>query len=223
MNYEVELSQKRYYRLIDLASRWKLEVPELLRVVLEQGVGVAILEFRGVDHIPGDTGDDGVPSWAVFIVPDVLKKIGSIGEAYVGGGIRFNESKATRVFFSERRLTAEDLIILPEAYEQLVKIVEGDSDWVQQHESSMSPASRNTLLKQIAALAILLSKQHQGFSYGGKPNSKQIAKAIEETLAKWPPETWGGLKQGFFSKSKINDSIREGLELIGFKQETEDK
>lgn len=85
----------------------------------------------------------------------------------------------------------------------------------------MTLVSRSTLLKQIAALAILLSKQHQSFSYMGKPNSSRIAKEIGITLAKWPPEKWSGLDHGFFSKTKINDSIREGLELIGFKQDSE--
>ena len=91
MSEDVMLSHGKYHRLTALASRWKLDVRELLRIVLEQGIGVAILEFRGADHGPEDSGDDECPNWAVFVAPDVLKKIASIGEAHVGGGVRFHE------------------------------------------------------------------------------------------------------------------------------------
>ena len=169
MSYDTELSLRKYHRLSDLASLWRLDVFELLRIALERGVGIAIYEIRGTDqHLADATEGDESPSWAVFVTPDVLKTIASVGKAHVGGGVRFNHPETTTpVFFPERQLTAEDLIVLPDAYAELAKIVDGDKNGADQHEPEMTPASRSTLLKQIAALAILLSKEHQGFSYGG--------------------------------------------------------
>ncbi len=219
MSNDSDVSQRKYHRLTDLASLWKLEVRELLGLILEGGIGVAILEFRGVDHHLADASDDGgFPSWAVFVSSDVLKKIVSIGEAYVAGGSRFVESEAILVFFPERRLTPDDLIVLPEAFAELANLVAGEANGALLHGPEMSPASRSTLLKQIAALAVLLSKQQKGFIHGDRPNGSKIAAEIEKAIATWPAETWGELEQGFFSTSKINESIREGLELIGFKK-----
>lgn len=224
MSYHTELSVSKYYRLTDLASRWKLDVCELLRLILERGIGVAILEFRGADHhVANPTDDDEFPSWAVFVAPDVLKKIASVGEAYIGGGTRFDESEATPVFFPERRLTVEDLIVLPEAFAELASLAGEEASEIGSDEPEMSPASRNTLLKQIAALAILLSREHKRFACGDKPNSSEIALAISQAIALLPAEQVGNMKLNFYSKSKINDSIREGLELLGFKKASEEK
>lgn len=220
MSYDTELSHRKYHRLFDLASLWRLDVFELLRIALERGVGIAIYEIRGTDqHLADATEGDESPSWAVFVTPDVLKTIASVGKAHVGGGVRFNQPETTTpVFFPERQLTAEDLIVLPDAYAELAKIVDGDQTGAVQPVPEMTLASRNTLLKQIAALAILLSKQQERFIHGDRPNGSGIATAIEKAIATWPAETCGKLEQGFFSTSKINESIREGLKLIGFKE-----
>lgn len=223
MSDDHKLSQKKCYRLIDLASRWKLEVPELLRFALEGGVSVAIYEFRGADHHIDSIGDGAFPNWAVFIPPDVLKNIASAGEAYVSGAFRFTESEATPIYFPERRLTVEDLIVLPNAFAELANLVSVEASCGLQDEPEMSAASRSTLLKQIAALAILLSKQQHSFAWGERPNGSKIALEIEQAIANWPVETMGKLECDFFSKSKINASIQEGLDLIGFKKASGDK
>lgn len=218
MSDDTELSQRKYHRITDLASLWGLEVRDLLRMALEGSVGIAIHEFRGADHQIEAIDDGAFPSWVVFVPPDVLKKIASSGDAYVSGGFRFTESEAKPVFFPARRLLAEDLIVLPQALAELERLLGREADKNVMHEPEMSLASRGTLLKQIAALAVLLSKQQTCFEWGERPNSSKIALEIGRAIANWPAGTLGKLEHDFFSKSKINDSIREGLELIGFKE-----
>ena len=76
---------KKYYRLADLAKRWNLEVSELLNYAIEGVLHVAIEEFHGADCNDGDGEANGgrtvaYPCWAVFLVPDALKKIAVYGE-----------------------------------------------------------------------------------------------------------------------------------------------
>lgn len=217
--------QKKYHRLIDLASDWKLSVPELINYAIEGVLQVAIEEFRGSDDSADRTegldveegGDqDAYPQWAVFLVPDVLKKLAVDGKAYVAGGFRMTQGRLRPTFFPQRRLTTADLIVLPQSLSHVANPVDAGVNAI---EPPLSQASKDTLLKQIAALAILLSKQQEKFAWGTKPNSSAIAKAIEQALAIWPASTHGVLDKSFFSKSKINDSIREGLKLIGFKDD----
>lgn len=213
---------KKYYHLPDLAKRLSLEPAELLNYAIDGVIQVAIEEFRWANA--GDIcsaefheweGDD-YPDWVVFVVPDVLKNIATHHEALVSGGMRIGSWGGQPVFFPERRLTVDDLIVLPQFLSAIPHVNEMNADLFGDRHLSMP--SRKTLLKQIAALAVLLSKQNKSLAWGGKPNSLAIAKSIEQALAQWPTEKWGKLEADFFSKSKINESIREGLELIGFKE-----
>lgn len=209
---------KKYYRLPDLARDWNLDVAELLNYAIDGVVHVAIEEFRGASFNGGDDSEEACefPSWAIFLIPDVLKKLALYQVVTVAGGMRAAPWGWQPVFFPERQITADDLIVLPQSLSALTNPLAADNP---PNDQPLSLASRNTLLKQIAALAVLLSKQHEKFSWGDKPNSKGIAEAIEKALAQWPSNTWGKLETDFFSKTKINDSIREGLELIGFKKD----
>lgn len=209
---------KKYYRLTDLAKCWKLDVAELLNYAIDGVLHVAIEEFRGASFNGGaDSGEVcEYPSWAIFLIPDVLKKMALHQDVAVAGGMRAAPWGWQPVLFPERRITADDLIVLPQSLSALPNLLAADNP---HNDQPLSLASRNTLLKQIAALAVLLSKQHDKFAWGEKPNSKGIAEAIEKALAQWPSNTWGELEKDFFSKTKINDSIRDGLELIGFKKD----
>ncbi len=127
------------------------------------------------------------------------------------------------MFFPERQLTAEHLIVLPKAFAELANLVGEDTSEMGADEQEMSIARRSTLLKQIAALAILLSKEQTKFAWGERPNSSAIALAISQAIAALPAEQMGNQKLNFYSESKINDSIREGLELLGFKKVSDEK
>lgn len=210
--------QKKYYRLPDLAKGWNLDVAELLNYAIDGVLHVAIEEFRGASFNGGDDSEGACeyPSWAVFLIPDVLKKIALHQVVTVAGGMRAAPWGLQPVFFPERRITADDLIVLPHSLSTLPNpLAEGNPP----SDQPLSLASRNTLLKQIAALAVLLSKQHEKFAWGDKPNSKAIGDAIGKALAQWPSNEWSKLETDFFSKTKITDSIRDGLKLIGFEKD----
>ena len=68
---------------------------------------------------------------------------------------------------------------------------------------------RNNLLKQIAALSLLISEKSNLYKRGGKPNALQIAKGVEGIIDALPDANMKGV-----SGSSIRESIREGLELL---------
>ena len=214
---------KKYYPLADLAKRWNLETAELLNYAIEGVIQVAIEEFRWekagevCSAVFDEWDGEDYPSWAVFVVPDVLKRLAADHEILVSGGMKIGSWGLQPVFFPQRRLTVNDLIVLPQFLNTIPSATDKQSDFF--GDQHLALRSRKTLLKQIAALAVLLSKQNKSFAWGGKPNSSGISLAIDQALAQWPAEKWGNLEKDFFSKSKINESISEGLELIGFKED----
>lgn len=215
---------KKYFRLEELASKSGLSVSELLNYAIERKLYVAIEEFSGyvppdneqVSDPPNscDSSEAQSPAWAIVIPAEVLKNILIFGHATLEAGYQCsNKIPELVTFVKPRKVTTSDLIVLPQFAETFIKL-HGLKNLPQ--EPDLSPSARSTLLKQIAALAILLSKEHGQFQNGTKPNSYRIALAIEQALAKWPEDKGVILAKDFFGKSKINDSIREGLELIGF-------
>lgn len=214
---------KKYYPLPDLAKRWNLEPAELLNYAIDGVIQIAIEEFRwekaGVvcSAVFDEWDGEDYPMWAVFLVPDVLKRLAADHEVLVSGGMKIGSWGVQPVFFPQRRLTVNDLIVLPQFLSAIPCATEMPAELSGgQH---FTPRSRKTLLKQIAALAVLLSKQNKSLAWGSKPNSSGISLAIDQLLAQWPTEKWGALEKDFFSKSKISESISEGLELIGFKED----
>jgi hypothetical protein len=78
-------------------------------------------------------------------------------------------------------------------------------------ESSYLLASpeRNTLLKQIAALSLVLAEKSNRYKRGGKPNALQIAKDTVEILDALPDADTRGV-----GSSSIRESIHAGIELL---------
>lgn len=68
---------------------------------------------------------------------------------------------------------------------------------------------RERLLKQVAALALVLAEKSDRYKRGDKPNASQIATAVEVVLDEVPGANLKGL-----GKSNIRESIKEGLKLI---------
>jgi len=218
---------KKYYRLKELSEAWHLEVSELLNYAIEGILHVAVEDFSGPvedellddDSSPTDSeADVEYPRWALFPVSDVLKRLALHGTDTIGGGYRVCASGLVPVFLRQPRIISVDDLVVP--IQALGSFVNSSLP-AQGPDTPITKVGRETLLKQIAGLAVLLSKQQDQLAWGKKPNSLRIAEAIEKAIATWPTEKWGELEKDFFSKSKVNDSIREGLVLIGFKKEDE--
>lgn len=79
------------------------------------------------------------------------------------------------------------------------------------HPSSEAPFSieRDKLLKQIGALALLLSEKSSRYKSGDKPNGSQIAAGVGELVDAMPDANARGL-----GDSSIRSSISEGLKLL---------
>jgi len=76
-------------------------------------------------------------------------------------------------------------------------------------ETPFSDTERERLLKQIAALSLLLAEKSNRYKLGDKPNKNQIAEAIQEIVDAIPDVNGRGTK-----KSNIRESIRVGLQLL---------
>ena len=82
--------------------------------------------------------------------------------------------------------------------------------WETSAESQPSSATpTETLLRQVAVLALALAEKSDKYRHGEKPNADAIAKAVQDILAGLPDANTRGL-----SKRSIRDSIRDGLRLL---------
>ncbi|WP_144142631.1 hypothetical protein [Paraburkholderia sp. BCC1884] len=101
---------------------------------------------------------------------------------------------------SEFRIAASDIHA---ALNEIPVHAEGDSP------QKLTDAERDKLLKQIAALALVLAEKGGKYTRGGKPNVSQIAAAIGEVIEALPDADRNGLKS-----SSVRDSISAGLTLL---------
>ncbi|HEX7936755.1 MAG TPA: hypothetical protein VF573_27290 [Paraburkholderia sp.] len=69
---------------------------------------------------------------------------------------------------------------------------------------------RDTLLRQIGVLALLLSEKAKVYQRGGKPNARQTASAVTEMAAALPEANAHGL-----SPTNIRKNISKGIALLG--------
>lgn len=77
------------------------------------------------------------------------------------------------------------------------------------HVEQLGPRARNTMLKQMGALALLLAEKSPLYRNGNDPNVLQIAKAITVHLELHPDINSRGL-----SVSNLSANISEGLDLL---------
>lgn len=77
-------------------------------------------------------------------------------------------------------------------------------------EFALGDRARAPFQKQIAALALLLAKHSGRYKLGEKPNSNQVAEAVEEVLAALPDANATGVR-----KSTLRANIAEGIKLLG--------
>ena len=73
--------------------------------------------------------------------------------------------------------------------------------------SSATPTE--TLLKQVAGLALVLAEKSDKYRHGEKPNADAIANAVQAILDELPGANTRGL-----SNPSIRNSIRDGLRLL---------
>ncbi|MFS8975033.1 hypothetical protein PO002_11075 [Cupriavidus necator] len=75
--------------------------------------------------------------------------------------------------------------------------------------SALSTRERESLKKQVAALALALAERSNKYKNGERPNGSQIAEAVSEILEALPDARTHGL-----SKSAIRASIKAGIDLL---------
>ncbi|MDH6150491.1 MULTISPECIES: hypothetical protein [Paraburkholderia] len=76
-------------------------------------------------------------------------------------------------------------------------------------EDILGERERETLLRQVGALAMVIAARLGRYQRGGKPNAKQIADAASEILNQLPDANRHGL-----SPSSIRANIKTGIDLI---------
>lgn len=76
-------------------------------------------------------------------------------------------------------------------------------------DTGLGAKERESLLKQIGALAALLSTYSNAYKRGGRPNASQIASAVGTLVEQMPDANLHGLGQ-----SNIRGNITEGLSLL---------
>lgn len=76
-------------------------------------------------------------------------------------------------------------------------------------DDCLGDRERESLQKQVAALALVLAEKSKRFKNGDAPNAKQIADAVSEILDALPDANRFGV-----SPSSIRESIRAGLSLL---------
>ena len=74
---------------------------------------------------------------------------------------------------------------------------------------TMGTGERDTLLKQIGAIALLLSERASVYKRGGKPNPTRISAAVAEIVAEVPEAKTHGL-----SSVNLRNNISTGLSLL---------
>lgn len=211
--------KKRYFRLTDLASKYQLEASELLSYAIEGKLYVCIEDFNGIGKHDENADEPSAPEikchypqWAIFIVSDALKKLAINGNIFLGGGFRQTPTGMKPVFFQqERKITINDLIVPVEALADFANLACGS---VSQLDTPITPVGRETLLKQLAGLALVVAKLKGGYNVGNKPNQSAIAQAVLKTFDELPKELHGTLNLEDLSQGSIRNHIREGLRLI---------
>lgn len=210
---------KLYIKLSDLATKWGLDVAELLHYAVEGRLAVVVHHFDAiqqdgdVEYAEEDSSSEiesefePDPPWALSLVPDAIKKIAIAGEVTIGRGLRRGRHGMEQVPFNQdRKITVNDLVVLPEEIEQHEKLA-----------ATLGNKEKSNLQKQIGALAMVIAKTSsnpQLFKSGTKLNASAIAKAVEKEFANTQATLKVTLDNSGMKNSELRDNITEGLGLI---------
>ncbi|WP_143749304.1 hypothetical protein [Caballeronia arvi] len=116
-------------------------------------------------------------------------------------------SKEARDFIVDLEFPTSDSFRI--ASTDLRALLNGDEPVAERSGASNGQKERETLLKQVGALATLLSEKTSAYRRGDKPNASQIADAVEAIIGEIPDANTHGL-----GRSSVRASITEGIALL---------
>lgn len=215
--------ERRYIKLTEVASSRDIEPLDVLGYGIDGEIPIGVLAFCGVSPTPqsdsfmvceddkGDSVSGNTPDWLIMLMPKTLREIALVGIVHSGRGFRWHDDDWEVVEVnSETGITLNNLVVPRGAIQEL-----GGS---RQHvvtvaDTPITKVGKETLLKQLAALAITLAKTNKYYSVQGKPNRTEIAESAHQVVAemkKYFPE----IDDSDQSHGSIRNHISEGLKLM---------